>query len=65
MPEMNGRDLLREIQSISPNIKALYMSGYTADVIANHGILKDGICFIQKPFMRKELAVKVREAISQ
>lgn len=65
MPEMNGRDLAQNILSLYPNIKVLFMSGYTADVIANHGVLDEGIHFIQKPFSRKSLLSKVREILDQ
>lgn len=61
MPEMNGRDLSRNILSSSPNLKCLFISGYTANVIAHHGILEQGINFLQKPFSTKDLGVKVRE----
>jgi PAS domain S-box-containing protein len=63
MPEMNGRDLAENILSIYPGIKRLFMSGYTANVIAHHGVLDAGVHFIQKPFSRKDLAARVREAI--
>ncbi|MBU4262777.1 MAG: response regulator, partial [Proteobacteria bacterium] len=63
MPEMNGRDLAQELISLYPGIKSLYMSGYTGNVIAHHGILGDGINFMQKPFLKKTLAAKVREAL--
>lgn len=63
MPEMNGRDLAKTVQPLYPNIKHLFMSGYTANVIANQGILDEGVHFIQKPFSAKDLAVKVREAL--
>jgi PAS domain S-box-containing protein len=63
MPEMNGRDLAAQLQGIRPNLKALFMSGYTADVIARHGVLNEGVHFIQKPFTVKVLAEKVREAL--
>jgi two-component system, cell cycle sensor histidine kinase and response regulator CckA len=63
MPEMNGRDLSRQILSLSPDIKTLFMSGYTADVIAHRGILDEGVHFIHKPFSTKDLAIKVREAL--
>ena len=63
MPEMNGRDLAKNILRLYPNIRRLFMSGYTADVIAHQGTLDDGVHFIQKPFSTKELAVKVREAL--
>jgi PAS domain S-box-containing protein len=63
MPEMNGRDLAKNLQNYSPNLKRLYMSGYTADVIAHHGVLDPGVHFIQKPFSTHALAEKVREAL--
>jgi len=63
MPEMNGRELAKRILSLRPNLKRLFMSGYTADVIAHHGVLDEGVYFIQKPFSRKDLAAKVREAL--
>ncbi len=65
MPEMNGRDLARRILSIYPSLKRLFMSGYTADVIAHHGVLDKEMCFIQKPFTKKELTSKVREVLDQ
>ncbi|MCG6533249.1 MAG: PocR ligand-binding domain-containing protein [Syntrophales bacterium LBB04] len=65
MPEMNGRDLARNLLAICPHLKCLFMSGYTADVIAHHGVLDEGVYFIQKPFSIKELAAKVREALDR
>ena len=50
MPEMNGRDLARNLLSLYPQLKCLFMSGYTADVIAHQGVLDEGVSFIQKPF---------------
>ncbi|MDD2997720.1 MAG: PocR ligand-binding domain-containing protein [Candidatus Riflebacteria bacterium] len=61
MPEMNGRDLARNLLSIRPDLTCLFMSGYTANVIANHGVLDEGMFFIQKPFSSKDLAAKIRE----
>jgi len=63
MPGMNGHDLAARLLDPHPHIKRLYMSGYTADVIAHHGILDDGIHFIQKPFTLAELEAKVRETL--
>ena len=63
MPEMNGRVLAKNILSIHPNLKRLFMSGYTANVIAHHGVLDKGVNFIQKPFSREELGAKVRKAL--
>jgi CheY-like chemotaxis protein len=65
MPEMNGRDLARNLLSLYPDLKRLFMSGYTADIIAHHGVLDDGVSFIQKPFSMKDLAAKVREALDR
>ncbi|RJR35532.1 MAG: PAS domain S-box protein [Desulfobacteraceae bacterium] len=65
MPEMNGRDLSGKVQIVHPGIKTLYLSGYTADVIAHRGVLQEGVQFIQKPFSLKELGVKVREMLDQ
>jgi PAS domain S-box-containing protein len=59
MPEMNGRHLSDQIQSICPKIRTLFMSGYTANVIAHHGILDEGVNFIQKPFSLHDLAIKI------
>ncbi|MFH1984649.1 MAG: ATP-binding protein [Pseudomonadota bacterium] len=65
MPEMNGRDLARNLLSPYPNIKRLFMSGYTANVIAHHGVLDEGVQFIQKPFAKQDLAIKVREVLDE
>ncbi len=63
MPEMNGRDLASTLQSQKPDLKCLFMSGYTADIISRNGTLDEGVHFIQKPFSTQELATKVREAL--
>ncbi len=63
MPEMNGRELAKNILSIYPGIKRLFMSGYTSNVIAHHGVLDEGVCFIQKPFSSKSLGLKLREVL--
>jgi two-component system, cell cycle sensor histidine kinase and response regulator CckA len=63
MPEMNGRDLAMNLLHYYPNLKRLFMSGYTANVIAHHGVLDKGIHFIQKPFSVENLGDKVREAL--
>jgi PAS domain S-box-containing protein len=65
MPEMNGLDLSAELIEYMPHLKSLYMSGYTADIIADHGILDPNVTFIQKPFSMKDLATRVREALNQ
>ncbi len=63
MPEMNGRDLARNLQSRYPGLKVLFMSGYTANIIVHQGVLDQGVHFIQKPFSIDELTAKVREVL--
>ena len=63
MPEMNGRELVEKIRKIRHGIKIAYMSGYTADIIAHHGVIEEKVNFIQKPFTMRELAIKIRSAI--
>jgi len=63
MPEMNGRELAERILAIQPGLKCLFMSGYTADVIAHRGVLDQGVNFIQKPFSVMDLAVSVRKVL--
>ncbi len=65
MPEMNGRELAREIVVVRPETKVLFISGYTADVISHHGGLEPGIHFIEKPFLASSLSKKVREVLDQ
>ncbi|MBU4316652.1 MAG: PAS domain S-box protein [Proteobacteria bacterium] len=65
LPGMNGRDLAEQLLLLHPEAKVLFMSGYTADVIAHHGVLDEGVRFLQKPFSMKSVAVKVREALDE
>jgi PAS domain S-box-containing protein len=63
MPEMNGRDLSNQLRKRHPGIETLFMSGYTANVIAHRGVLDAGVHFIQKPFSKRDLALKVRSVL--
>jgi PAS domain S-box-containing protein len=63
MPGMNGRELAQRITEIRPNVKVLYMSGYTENVIGHNGTLDAGIRLLQKPFNLRDLKNKVREAL--
>jgi two-component system, cell cycle sensor histidine kinase and response regulator CckA len=63
MPEMNGRVLADRLRSDDPSLKVLFMSGYTADVIARHGVLHDGVNYLEKPFSAERLAAGVRAAL--
>ncbi|MCF8088005.1 MAG: PAS domain S-box protein [Desulfotignum sp.] len=65
MPEMNGRALAGQITKLYPGIRLLFMSGYTANVIAHHGVLDDGVAFIQKPFSMADMAEKVRDILDE
>jgi len=65
MPQMNGRGLAELIQSLYPDMKILFISGYSADVIAHQGVLDEGVNFIHKPFLLKDLAFKVQEALRE
>ncbi len=63
MPEMNGRDLAGQITALYPGIQLLFMSGYTANVIAHQGVLDSGVAFIQKPFSMADMTEMVRELL--
>ena len=65
MPEMNGRDLAKNLISLYPGMKRLFMSGYTADIITHHGVLDAGVHFIQKPFSLLNMAAMVREVLDE
>jgi len=60
---MNGRDLSKQLQMRYPDLKTVFMSGYTANVIAHRGVLEQGVYFIPKPFSKKDLAIKIRAAL--
>ena len=63
MPGMSGRDLAQQLLATRPQLKCLYISGYTADIIAARGILEKDVALLHKPFSRASLAVKVREVL--
>jgi two-component system cell cycle sensor histidine kinase/response regulator CckA len=65
MPEMNGRDLADQLHGLYPDLKVLFMSGYTANAIAHCGVLDEGMNFIPKPFSVKDLSIKVREVLDE
>lgn len=65
LPEVNGRILAQHLLQLRPDMRVLYISGYTKDVIADHGALDPGTCLLEKPFTTEQLAGKVREILDQ
>ncbi|MBM9613229.1 response regulator [Desulfobulbus rhabdoformis] len=64
MPQMNGRELAKELQKILPELKVLFMSGYTSNIIAKRGILDIDVILLQKPFTKQNFADKVYQALT-
>ncbi|MES1175873.1 MAG: response regulator [Myxococcales bacterium] len=65
LPNMNGRQIYEKLAEDRPSLRVLFMSGYTENIIAPHGVLESGFYFVQKPFSLKELARKVRQALGE
>ncbi len=65
MPEMGGRQVAASLHASRPNLKVLYISGYTNDAVVRHGIMHDEVAFLQKPFTPHSLARKVREVLGK
>lgn len=64
MPDMNGKALSEELQRVWPELRVIFMSGYADDIIANHGVLLEGVHFIRKPFEARELIEMVRGVLN-
>jgi CheY-like chemotaxis protein len=65
MPNMSGPELVEHLQAQSPQMKVLYMSGYTEDAVIRHGLLRADVSFIQKPYSPQGLAQKVRQVLDE
>ncbi len=63
MPQMSGRELASRLRAVQPSLKVLYMSGYTDDMLAHHGVLEPNVFLLPKPFAPDELGVKLREVL--
>ncbi|WP_051305602.1 PAS domain S-box protein [Desulfogranum mediterraneum] len=63
MPEMNGAELRDQVRALRPEIKTLFMSGYPETVISRHGVIDQGVHFIQKPFSKEVIGQKIHEAL--
>ncbi len=64
MPHLSGPELATKLSAERPNLKILFISGYTDDTVFRHGVLEGGVAFLQKPFNLKALALKIREVLS-
>jgi DNA-binding NtrC family response regulator len=64
MPQMSGKELRDKLTVLRPELKILFMSGYTSNIIAQHGVLEECTQFIQKPFSIHLLAEKVKQMIA-
>jgi PAS domain S-box-containing protein len=65
MPKLGGADLAKALTELRPGLRVLYSSGYTDNAIADHGVLEDGVNFLQKPYTASDLASRVREVLDQ
>ncbi|HEX4627820.1 MAG TPA: PAS domain S-box protein [Gemmatimonadales bacterium] len=63
MPGMSGHELAKQLSALRPEVRVIYMSGYTDDAITRHGVLEPGLAFVQKPFTADAIARKVREVL--
>ena len=63
MPEMNGKELAEKVAALRPEIRIIFMSGYTADITSHQGIIETGVHFLQKPITFEALSAKVREVL--
>jgi FixJ family two-component response regulator len=63
MPHMSGRELAGKLAALRPSLKILYISGYTDEVIARHGVLQSDAALLEKPFTRESLGLKVRSVL--
>jgi CheY-like chemotaxis protein len=65
MPQMNGRELAHQLAEQWPKLRVLYLSGYTDEAIVRHGVLEEGVAFLQKPFTPEALILKVRQVLDR
>ena len=65
MPKMNGPELADRLTQLKPNLKVLFTSGYTSNIIVHHGVLNPGVAFLEKPLIMETLSRKIREVLEQ
>ena len=64
MPDLSGPELYKRLLATHPGLKSLFMSGYTNNAIVHHGVLDDGVNFIQKPFAMNDFAEKIKKILA-
>jgi DNA-binding response OmpR family regulator len=65
MPKKNGKEVYKEIKKVKPDIKVIFVSGYSADIINKKGILEVGMNFISKPVSPDDLLIKIRDVLDK
>ena len=65
MPKMNGPELADSLTQLKPNLKVLFTSGYTSNIIVHHGVLNPGVAFLEKPLIMETLSRKIRQVLEQ
>lgn len=65
MPRLGGRELAQHLTTARPNVRVLFMSGYTPDTVLRQGIMRDGLAFVQKPFKGRDLLSNIRELLDR
>ena len=65
LPGLNGKEVLERLRIVRPGLTAVFMSGYTDDIIAPHGVLEPGVVYLAKPFTPAALAAKLTEALAR
>ena len=65
MPRMTGRDLAREVAKLRPELRTVYMTGYSRNAVTHHGRLDPNLDVLQKPVTQRDLAMRIREALDK
>ena len=65
MPQMSGRELVDRLKLLRPDLKVIFMSGYTTNAVVHHGVIEAKMPFIQKPFAAKALLEKIRQVLTE
>ena len=65
MPRMNGPAVVKEVRQGRPDVKVVYMSGHADDTLVHHGVIEEGLAFLEKPFTRAELTKRVRDVLDE